>query len=69
MKAGLKVRMAGGDATLWVSALDKNPIRRSNRLLVTHLTIFRIPVSNTPRLHAKRFWTGDDAVPRQGRGG
>ena len=30
--------MTGCDATLWVSALDKNPIRRSNRLLVTHLT-------------------------------
>jgi len=38
MKSGLKVRVTGSDATLWVSALDKNPIRRSNRLLVTHLT-------------------------------
>ena len=28
----------GEDATVWVSALDRNPIRKSQRLLVTHLT-------------------------------
>jgi len=35
---GVSVRMDGSDATVWVSALDENPIRRSRRLLVTHLT-------------------------------
>ncbi len=35
---GVTVRMDGSDATVWVSALDDNPIRRSRRLLVTHLT-------------------------------
>ena len=35
---GVSVRMDGSNATVWVSALDENPIRRSRRLLVTHLT-------------------------------
>ena len=30
--------MRGADATVWVSALDAEPIRTSRRLLVTHLT-------------------------------
>jgi hypothetical protein len=35
---GVRVEIAGADATVWVSALDQNPIRQSRRLLVTHLT-------------------------------
>src|ERR1043166_438863 len=37
-KGGVKVTIQGSDATVWVSALDQNPIRKSRRLLVTHLT-------------------------------
>jgi hypothetical protein len=37
-RGGVTIRMDGSDATVWVSALDKEPIRRSRRLLVTHLT-------------------------------
>jgi len=37
-KGGVTVQMQGSDATVWVSALDQNPIRSSRRLLVTHLT-------------------------------
>ena len=35
---GVRVEVEGADATVWVSALDPEPIRRSRRLLVTHLT-------------------------------
>jgi hypothetical protein len=35
---GVRITVEGSDATVWVSALDRNPIRRSHRLLVTHLT-------------------------------
>ncbi len=35
---GVKISIEGSDATVWVSALDYQPIRRSRRLLVTHLT-------------------------------
>ena len=34
----LKIRVMDTAATVWVSALDKSPIARSKRLLVTHLT-------------------------------
>ncbi|RPI27686.1 MAG: hypothetical protein EHM61_07635 [Acidobacteria bacterium] len=37
-KGGVKVSLTGSDATVWVSALDRNPIGKSRRLLVTHLT-------------------------------
>lgn len=37
-KAGVQLSIQGTDATLWVSALDPNPIRQSQHLLVTHLT-------------------------------
>ncbi len=37
-KGGVSVRVRDSDATVWVSALDDQPIRRSQRLLVTHLT-------------------------------
>jgi len=37
-QAGMRVTMRGTDATLWVSALDDQPIATSRRLLVTHLT-------------------------------
>jgi hypothetical protein len=37
-KAGVRIAIEGSDATVWVSALDDQPIRRSRRLLVTHLT-------------------------------
>lgn len=37
-KGGVRVAMLESDATVWVSALDPNPIRQSRRLLVTHLT-------------------------------
>ncbi len=37
-KGGVRISMEGSDATVWVSALDRNPIRQSRRLLVTHLT-------------------------------
>jgi hypothetical protein len=37
-KAGVRISIEGSDATVWVSALDDQPIRRSRRLLVTHLT-------------------------------
>jgi hypothetical protein len=30
--------MRGADATVWVSALDQEPITKSKRLLLTHLT-------------------------------
>lgn len=35
---GVRVAVEGADATVWVSALDAEPIRSSRRLLVTHLT-------------------------------
>ncbi len=35
---GVRVAIEGSDATVWVSALDQNPLHRSRRLLVTHLT-------------------------------
>ena len=35
---GVGIAIEGSDATVWVSALDREPIRRSRRLLVTHLT-------------------------------
>jgi hypothetical protein len=35
---GVRITPEGTDATVWVSALDDQPIRRSRRLLVTHLT-------------------------------
>ncbi len=38
VKGGVKVSLKGSDATVWVSSLDRNPIRQSRRLLVTHLT-------------------------------
>ena len=37
-RGGVRITIEGTDATVWVSALDQNPIRRSRRLLVTHLT-------------------------------
>ncbi|HOW66780.1 MAG TPA: beta-galactosidase [Candidatus Paceibacterota bacterium] len=37
-KGGVVISISGSDATVWVSALDQNEIRRSKRLLVTHLT-------------------------------
>jgi hypothetical protein len=37
-KGGVRIAVQGSDATVWVSALDKSPIRSSKRLLVTHLT-------------------------------
>lgn len=37
-RGGVTVRIADSDATIWVSALDNEPIRQSRRLLVTHLT-------------------------------
>ncbi|MBI5384213.1 MAG: hypothetical protein HZA90_05945 [Verrucomicrobia bacterium] len=38
VRGGVRVSVAGNDATVWVSALDQSPIRQSRRLLVTHLT-------------------------------
>jgi len=38
IKGGVRIAIEGSDATVWVSALDQNPIRQSRRLLVTHLT-------------------------------
>jgi hypothetical protein len=35
---GVQIKIEGADATVWVSALDPQPIRSSQRLLVTHLT-------------------------------
>lgn len=37
-QGGIEVATSGTDATVWVSALDRHPIRQSRRLLVTHLT-------------------------------
>jgi hypothetical protein len=37
-QAGVRISIEGSDATVWVSALDDQPIRLSRRLLVTHLT-------------------------------
>jgi hypothetical protein len=37
-RGGVRVTLEGSDATVWVSALDAQPIRASRRLLVTHLT-------------------------------
>ncbi len=37
-RGGVRIAVEGSDATVWVSALDQNPIRQSRRLLVTHLT-------------------------------
>jgi hypothetical protein len=38
VKGGVTIRVQDSDATVWVSAVDKEPIRQSRRLLVTHLT-------------------------------
>jgi hypothetical protein len=38
LNGGVTIRVRDTDATVWVSALDDQPIRRSRRLLVTHLT-------------------------------
>ncbi|HEY3320522.1 MAG TPA: hypothetical protein VGP72_08655 [Planctomycetota bacterium] len=35
---GVSISIQDSDATVWVSALDKEPISKSKRLLVTHLT-------------------------------
>jgi len=35
---GVTVKVLGADATVWVSALDDQPIQSSQRLLLTHLT-------------------------------
>ena len=35
---GVTIAIAESDATVWISALDNQPISTSNRLLVTHLT-------------------------------
>jgi hypothetical protein len=37
-KAGVLVRIKKSEATVWVSSLDDAPIKKSKRLLVTHLT-------------------------------
>jgi hypothetical protein len=37
-RGGVRIVVEGSDATAWVSSLDKNPIHRSQRLLVSHLT-------------------------------
>ncbi len=37
-RGGVRIGIEGSDATVWVSALDEEPIRESRRLLVTHLT-------------------------------
>lgn len=37
-RGGVSIRVEGNAATVWVSALDSEPIVRSRRLLVTHLT-------------------------------
>ncbi len=37
-RGGVRIAIQDSDATVWVSALDANPIRQSRRLLVTHLT-------------------------------
>lgn len=38
LKGSLKVSVADSDATVWVSALDQQPILQSKHLLLTHLT-------------------------------
>jgi hypothetical protein len=35
---GVRIAIQGSDATVWISSLDRSPIRQSRRLLVTHLT-------------------------------
>jgi len=35
---GVSITIEGADATAWISSLDKEPIKTSKRLLVTHLT-------------------------------
>jgi hypothetical protein len=35
---GLSITLAGADATVWISSLDGRPLRKSRRMLVTHLT-------------------------------
>ncbi|MGA2659358.1 MAG: hypothetical protein ABSH34_17780 [Verrucomicrobiota bacterium] len=37
-RGGVRIAIQDSDATVWVSSLDRNPIRQSRRLLVTHLT-------------------------------
>ncbi len=47
---GVEVAVQGSDATVWVSALDDQPISASRRLLVTHLT----DLQNTGIRYAER---------------
>lgn len=49
-RGGVRITMEGTDATVWVSALDSQPIRQSQRLLVTHLT----DLQNTEIRYAER---------------
>jgi hypothetical protein len=68
-RGGVTVRMEGSDATVWVSALDKEPIRQSRRLLVTHLT----DLQNTDITYAEearktlRDWGGMPHLVRAGK--
>jgi hypothetical protein len=36
--AGVRIAIRESDATVWVSALERQPIRHASRLLITHLT-------------------------------
>ena len=58
-KGFVRIEFKAGDATVWVSALDQEPIRTSRRLLVTHLTDCKTPTFGTPRLRVKRCSIGD----------
>ncbi len=49
-KHGVEVEVQDTDATVWVSALDDQPITQSSRLLVTHLT----DLQNTGIRYAER---------------
>ena len=46
----LSVKISGSPSTVWVSALDKDPVTKSSRLLLTHLT----DVQNTGEKYAGR---------------